>query len=68
VAIRQWGDEWVVGEGNEPVRMLHTSCGENTTALLTCDHCGEQLQRRDVRIVAGPGLDDPDMLPTPTRS
>jgi DNA-binding HxlR family transcriptional regulator len=67
VAIRQWGDEWVLGEGNEPVRMVHTTCGEHTNALLTCDQCGEQLQRRDVRIVAGPGLDDPGMLPTPTR-
>ena len=63
VTIRQWGDEWVVGNGKEPVAMEHTACGERTTAVLTCDHCGEELQRRDVRVVAGPGLDDPEMLP-----
>jgi DNA-binding HxlR family transcriptional regulator len=68
VTIRQWGDTWVVGEGNEAVRMLHTGCGEHTTAALTCDHCGEELQRRDVRIVRGPGLADSELLPTPTRS
>jgi DNA-binding HxlR family transcriptional regulator len=68
VTIRQWGDEWVVGEGQERVALVHTNCGEHTTGVLTCDHCGEPLERRDVRIVAGPGLDDSSMLPTPTRS
>jgi DNA-binding HxlR family transcriptional regulator len=67
VTLRQWGDEWVVGDGNQPVAMVHTSCGEQTTAFLTCDHCGEELQRREVRLVAGPGLDDPAMLPAVSR-
>lgn len=66
VAIRQWGDEWVVGAGNEAVRLVHTSCGEHTTAVLTCDHCGEELRRGEVRPVAGPGLDDAAMLPNAT--
>ena len=26
-AIRQWGDEWILGEGNEPVVVEHTTCG-----------------------------------------
>jgi DNA-binding HxlR family transcriptional regulator len=63
VTIRQWGDEWIVGAGKEPVTMVHATCGERTTAVLACDHCGEQLQGRDVRVAAGPGLDDPAMLP-----
>ena len=70
VTIRQWGDEWVVGKGNEPVRMEHATCGARSHASLTCDHCGERINRRDVRVVAGPGLEDPDMLPQarPARS
>lgn len=67
VTIRQWGDDWIVGKGNEPVRMVHTTCGARTDASLTCEHCGERIHRRDVRVVAGPGLEDPDMLP-PARS
>jgi DNA-binding HxlR family transcriptional regulator len=63
VTIRQWGDEWVVGAGKEPVVMVHATCGERTTAVLACDHCGEELQGRDVRVVAGPGLGDPAMVP-----
>jgi DNA-binding HxlR family transcriptional regulator len=61
--IRQWGDEWVVGKGNEPILMTHTACGEQTHAELMCDHCGEKLNRRDVRVKAGPGLADPSLLP-----
>ena len=63
VTIRQWGDEWVVGAGKEPIAMVHATCGERTTAVLACDHCGEELRGRDVRVVAGPGLDDPAMVP-----
>jgi len=65
--LRDWGDEWIVGKGHEPVQMLHKSCGETTHGELHCEHCGEKLLRRDLRMVAGPGLVDPDFLPTPTR-
>jgi DNA-binding HxlR family transcriptional regulator len=63
VTIRQWGDEWLVGAGNEPVTMTHTTCGARTSAVLTCDQCGEELHGREVRVAAGPGLDDPGLLP-----
>ena len=61
--VAQWGDEWVVGAGKAPIAMVHATCGERTTAVLACDHCGEELRGRDVRVVAGPGLDDPAMVP-----
>ena len=66
--IRQWGDEWIVGAGNEPIAMVHATCGEQTTAVLTCDHCRQELEPRDVRVVAGPGLDDPAFLVAARRS
>jgi DNA-binding HxlR family transcriptional regulator len=65
--LRDWGDEWIVGKGHEPVQMLHKPCGETTHAELHCEKCGEKLYRRDLRMVAGPGLEDPELLPTPTR-
>ena len=57
-ALRQWGDEWVLGEGNEPVVLEHKTCGHRTTAVLTCDHCGESLDARAVKALAGPGASD----------
>jgi DNA-binding HxlR family transcriptional regulator len=70
VAIRQWGDEWIAGKGKEPVHIVHTTCGRRSTGVLTCDQCGQRLQRGDVRVVPGPGFHDPGMLrssePTPS--
>ena len=58
VTIRQWGDEWILGKGNEPVSLLHKTCGHETHASLVCDQCGEHLTVRAVRAVLGPGGDD----------
>src|SRR5262245_20869473 len=55
VALRQWGDEWILGDGKEPVLLVHTTCGERSAGVLTCDACGEPLHRQDVRAVPGPG-------------
>ena len=64
-ALRQWGDEWVLGEGNEPVLLEHKTCGHVVRIEPTCDHCGERLDARSVRAVAGPGA-PPDLhLPMP---
>jgi DNA-binding HxlR family transcriptional regulator len=61
-ALRQWGDDWMVGEGNEPVEMVHRTCGERSRAEMVCSHCGERLRGRDLSVVAGPGSDDPSLL------
>ena len=56
-SLRQWGDEWIFGEGNEPVVLEHSACGHQTTAVLTCDRCGEPLDARSVRAVVRPAPD-----------
>lgn len=57
VTLRQWGDEWITGAGNEPLLLEHRDHGHTTTARLTCDVCGEQLDARSVRAVNGPGAE-----------
>ena len=52
-ALRQWGDEWILGEGNEPVLLEHH--GHPARARLTCETCDEPLDARSVRAVPGPG-------------
>jgi DNA-binding HxlR family transcriptional regulator len=55
-ALRQWGDEWIYGPGNEPLLIEHRSCGSTTTtAVMTCSSCGEPLDARSVRATTGPG-------------
>jgi DNA-binding HxlR family transcriptional regulator len=62
-ALRQWGDDWMVGEGYEPVEMVHRTCGERARAEMVCGHCGERLHGRDLRVVPGPGSDGRSRLP-----
>jgi len=64
-ALRQWGDDWMVGEGNAPVEMVHRTCGARARAEMVCSHCGERLHGRDLKVVAGPGSDDPSLLRSP---
>lgn len=52
-ALRQWGDEWIYGDGNEPLLIEHRACGHVATAEMRCDGCGELLDARSVRIVPG---------------
>ena len=54
-ALRQWGDEWIVGAGNEPLVIEHRGCGQETNAQMTCNVCGEPLDARAVRARPGPG-------------
>jgi len=54
-ALRQWGDDWILGKGNEPLLLEHRECGHMTTAVMTCDVCGGQLDARSVRALPGPG-------------
>ena len=53
-ALRQWGDEWILGAGNEPLLLEHRGHGHATTARMTCDVCGEPLDARSVRAIPGP--------------
>ena len=53
-AMRQWGDAHAA-PGGAPVELVHRDCGEKTTALLVCDHCGKPLDARAVKAVPGPG-------------
>lgn len=61
-ALREWGDEWILGEGNEPLVVEHAACGRVARSVLTCDHCHEELTTRNVRARRGPGATD-DLVP-----
>jgi DNA-binding HxlR family transcriptional regulator len=68
LALREWGDTWVVGEGNEPVQSVHKLCGARITAERVCSECGEPLRLQDLGVTPGPGLRDEAMLPAAART
>jgi len=63
-ALRQWGDRWHAPDG-PPVEMVHRPCGHRVALVPTCPECGQRAHRRDLRMVPGPGMRDPALLPTP---
>lgn len=52
--LRQWGDEWILGAGNEPLLLEHRDHDHLTTALMTCNVCGERLDAQSVHPIPGP--------------
>ena len=57
-ALREWGDAWVFGEGNEPYVVRERSTGLRPEPLTVRGADGQVLGRRDLRGEAGPGADE----------
>lgn len=43
LAMMRWGDTWT-GAGERPVTITHTTCGHETTPVVACSECGEELR------------------------
>lgn len=56
-ALREWGDEWVFGAGNEPYLVRERASGQRPEPLAVRGADGRALSRRDLRGEAGPGAD-----------
>lgn len=54
-AMRQWGDEFAAPAG-PPVVAIHKDCGHESTAVMTCGHCGEAIDGAGrMWVTEGPG-------------
>jgi DNA-binding HxlR family transcriptional regulator len=67
-AMRQWGDRWVPPPAGTPVLVRHKTCGQVTTVLPVCAHCGEPLDDRTVAAAPGPGATAEALDRTPLAS
>lgn len=56
VALREWGDKHVIGEGSEPLRLVSRSTGNGVHLELVDDDTGEIVEGRMVRHVPGPAF------------
>lgn len=57
LALQQFGDKWAFG-GEPPVQWKHLSCGEISTPVPVCDHCGEPVRPGEAVPLRGPSFDD----------
>jgi len=58
IALFQWGDRWVYGAEESPVRLIDRTTGEEIEQLQVRTHDGRPLSLRDIGLAPGPGADD----------
>lgn len=49
LALTRWADTHMPHPDGPPLRHRHTGCDHLTTPTMTCSHCGEALDSRNVR-------------------
>lgn len=54
-ALRQWGDRWVFGEGQEPLLVLDRRTGRPLPRVRMLDEQGQPISARDMEVRPGPG-------------
>jgi DNA-binding HxlR family transcriptional regulator len=54
-ALRQWGDRWVFGQGNEPLEVLDRRTGRPIPRLRLLGEDGQPLRAADIDVRPGPG-------------
>jgi len=54
-AIRQWGDRWIFGEGNEPLEVRDRRTGRAIPRLRIVGEDGQPLRGADLELRPGPG-------------
>ena len=53
LTLMRWGDQWLIKNGEPPVRLYHLPCGSRLKPLPLCGACGRELNDADISIRAG---------------
>ncbi len=56
-SLREWGEEWILGEGNEPILVKDRRTGRRLPKLRLRDADGNLVEPRDLVVEAGPGAE-----------
>lgn len=57
IALREWGDSHVLGEGNEPLTLVDRTTGHSVRLQLIDQETGEAVEPRHLRYVPGPAYE-----------
>jgi DNA-binding HxlR family transcriptional regulator len=57
-AMREWSDDWIFGKGAEPVIVKDRRTNRRVPRMRVTDADGNELSRRDLRTVPGPGASE----------
>jgi DNA-binding HxlR family transcriptional regulator len=53
VTLMAWGDQWMGDEMGPPMLLVHKPCEHQLAPVVTCSHCGQVVNAREVGVVAG---------------
>jgi DNA-binding HxlR family transcriptional regulator len=56
IALMKWGDRHYPAPGGPPRLTIHTTCGGNVGARLSCERCGNDVGFGELELRPGPGL------------
>ncbi len=56
-SLREWGEEWILGEGNEPILVKDRRTGRRLPKLRLRDADGNPVEPQDLVVEAGPGAE-----------
>src|SRR5689334_19824470 len=57
LAVQQFGDKWAFN-GEPPIHWRHLACGEISTPVQVCGHCGDAVRPGEAIPMRGPSFDD----------
>jgi hypothetical protein len=57
IALREWGDRHVLGDGNEPLRLIDRTTGHDVRLQLLDAETGDVIEARHLTHVPGPAFD-----------
>jgi DNA-binding HxlR family transcriptional regulator len=55
LALMSWGDRWLWGKRQPPLRLQHQGCGRWMASKPACSHCNEEIRPEQVDYHNGPG-------------
>jgi DNA-binding HxlR family transcriptional regulator len=58
IALTQWGDRWIYGEGNEPIVFRDRETGKPISHIQVHAEDGRELRPREILPTAGPGANE----------
>ncbi len=56
IALKSWGDRWLDGPAETPIKLTHTDCGQVTRPQLVCSDCGEPIHALSCRASLSPEM------------
>ncbi|MGH8757894.1 MAG: winged helix-turn-helix transcriptional regulator [Burkholderiales bacterium] len=55
LSLLRFGDKWLAGDADRPLKLIHRTCGHESHPFVACPHCHKEVNAREVQYRDGPG-------------